>query len=126
MRIRLVWPDCRYQNRHWDAIPIDSFWVECYEDEAMAEIVPRLSQSAKVRFDILMENLYNIDTEPRICFLVSRDLRSIEAIEWTYPFGSLWNAYSPFRQLPAELSIVSLNELAGISIPDELRKTGDD
>jgi hypothetical protein len=55
------------------------------------------------------------------CFLVARDLRSIDPCEFHYPFHQMWNAYSPFREMP-ERKIGRLEELAGIVLP---AKVGD-
>ncbi len=64
---------------------------------------------------------YGGDADPWICFLVSRDGASIEAHPWNFPFGSLWNGYSPFREIP-ELTVSSLAELRTLALPPDLAK----
>lgn len=52
------------------------------------------------------------------CFLVDRDLSTIEPFAPHYPIHQLWNAYSPFETMPLR-EISRLDELKAIQLPDQ-------
>jgi hypothetical protein len=123
MIVRCFWPSCDFRHKQWNASPIDAFWVEATHEEAIQSVFPLLSselQSESEQLAARCENLEETDSQtPRLfCFLVARDLSSIDPFEVHYPFHHLWNAYSPFRSIP-ERTITSLQELAGISVEVE-------
>ncbi len=120
MVVRSYWPSCDYRHKEWGASPIDAFWVEATREEAMQSIFPMLSHELQLESERLAAQCVGLAEEiaqpPRpFCFLVARDLSSIDPFQVHYPFHQLWNAYSPFRAIP-ERTITSLRELAGISI----------
>lgn len=47
MKIKMFWPECEFINGKWSNTPIDSFWVECTEEEAKAKVYPYLSAEEK-------------------------------------------------------------------------------
>lgn len=96
------------------------FWVECTKEEAEASIFPFLSdeliakshKEANGYKDEVLEN-YELDISLRYCFLISRDVSSIEPFSPMYPFHPMWNAYSPF-ELYEPRHITSLNEVTNL------------
>ena len=97
---------------------MDAFWVEATHDEAIQAVFPLLTptkRSQSERFAADYPQLaQQIAQPPRpFCFLVARDLSSIDPFHVHYPFHQLWNAYSPFRAI-AERSIDSLDQLADL------------
>lgn len=120
MIVRCFWPSCNYRQRKRGATRIDCFWVEATHREAMWAVFPMLSRELQLESERLSTKAAwlaaTISQPPRpFCFLVARDLCSIDPFEVHYPFHNLWNGYSPFCSLP-ERTITSLGELAGISI----------
>jgi hypothetical protein len=120
MIVRFLWPSCDYRQKNRGAIPIDAFWVEATHEEAIQSVFPILSYEAQSESEQLAaqcEHLAETDSQPArpYCFLVARDLSSIDPYEAHYPFHHMWNAYSPFRSFPKR-TIRSLVELAGITV----------
>ena len=116
MIVHMVWPRCEYQNGTRGNRAIDSFWVECTPDEADHLIVPRLSPQQREELqDILARN---VEQSPNIFALIAQDLSSIQPMEPNYPYASLWNAYSPFRELrPLEIhDLEALRHLDAVSL----------
>jgi hypothetical protein len=116
MLVRCFWRGCRYRHKEWGAEPVDAFWVEATLAEAEAAIFPRLTQEAVAESKALGERLAelarNLGRSP-YCFLVARDLSSIDPHEVHYPINQMWNAYSPFAAMPRR-KIRRLEELASI------------
>jgi hypothetical protein len=120
MIVRSVWPSPDYRHKKWEGSPIDAFWVQATHEEAIESVFPLLSRELELESEELAaecEDLAKTVSQPPrpFCFLVARDLSSIEPFEVHYPVHQSWNAYSRFRSLPAR-TITSLHELAGISI----------
>lgn len=103
-------------NREWVRDKIDSFWVECTMEEAEGKIFPYLSYEEieesktiwkaqkKEENDILLER-------SSLCYLVSKDLKSIVPYPWYYPYSGQWSAYCPFE----EIRVIEVNELNEVS-----------
>ena len=51
------------------------------------------------------------------CFLIARDLSTIDPFPVHYPVHQLWNAYSPFELMPARV-VTRLEELRSLELPD--------
>jgi hypothetical protein len=120
MIVRRVWPSCDFRQKTWEATLIDAFWVEATHEEAIQSVFPLLSRELELESEELgaeCEDLAETISQPPrpFCFLVARDLSSIDPYEAHYPVHQLWNAYSPFRSLP-DRTITSLHDLAEISI----------
>jgi hypothetical protein len=120
MIVRCYWPSCDRRQKNEGVPPIDAFWVEATHEEAIQSVFPMLSpklQSESERLAARCENLAETISQPPrpFCFLVARDLSSIDPFEVHYPFHHLWNAYSPFRSI-SEQTITSVHELAQISV----------
>jgi hypothetical protein len=100
---------------------MDAFCVEAALEEAEAAIYPRLTQEGLAESMALAERRVEfartLGRSP-YCFLVARDLSSIDPHEVYYPFHHTWNAYSPFEEMP-ERKIWRLEELASIVLPAE-------
>jgi hypothetical protein len=117
--VRLFWRDCRYRHNEWTATRIDAFWVEATLEEAEAAIYPRLTQERVAESKALAERWAEhakSRSQTSYCFLVARDLSSIDPHAFHYPFHHMWNAYSPFAEMP-ERKIEQLEELATIVLP---------
>ena len=120
MIVRAFWPSCTIRQRKRGATPIDAFWVEATHEEAIQSVFPMLShelQSQSEQFAARGEHIAKETSQrPRpFCFLVARDLSSIDPFEVHFPFHNLWNAYSPFRSIP-ERTVTTLDQLAGICV----------
>ena len=109
----MVWPRCEYQNGSWGNEPIDSFWVECTQDEAARLIFPRLSPEQQEQAMALYDE--KVEPSPNTFVLIAQDLSSIQPMEPHYPYGNLWNAYSPFRAI-VPLKIHNLDELRNLDV----------
>jgi hypothetical protein len=121
MIVRWFWRNCDFRHKEWGTTRIDAFWVETTLEEAEVAIYPRLTQERVAESKALAERLARF-AESRgaspYCFLVARDLSSIDPHEFHYPFHHMWNAYSPFAEMP-EMKISRLEELASIELPAE-------
>ena len=52
------------------------------------------------------------------CFLISKNTSFIRPFEVHYPISNLWNAYSPFREMPA-IHVAHLDEIREIDLPEQ-------
>jgi hypothetical protein len=119
MIVRWFWRNCDYRRKEWGAARMDAFWVEATLEEAEAAIHPRLTHEDVAKSKALAERLAEFARSrgrSPYCFLVVRDLSSIDPHEFHYPFHHMWNAYSPFSEMP-ERKIARLEELASIELP---------
>lgn len=122
MRVCYFWPACDFRGKQWGALlPMDAFWIEATAEEAEAAIFPRLQpeQVAESRglAERFLELASTLGSPARpFCFLVARDLSSIDPFCVHYPFHQMWNAYSPFRAMP-EREVVHLEDLTCINLP---------
>lgn len=62
-------------------------------------------------YEQYIKDLYGIDELPDICLIVKRDLSYIGLDEYDYPFGHLWNGYSPWEKIET-VDISGLKDLA--------------
>jgi hypothetical protein len=100
---------------------VHAFWVEATPAEAEAAVFPRLSADAVAESWRLAEQCGHLaeslgSPARPFCFLVATDLSSIKPCVPHYPFHQMWNAYSPFREMP-EKQIDELEELKDIECP---------
>lgn len=121
MLIRYYWPKYKLQKRKKEKASIDAFWIECTEKEAKHNVFLYLSQELQQQAENLGKQGKEMAIEdgypPRsFCFLVTKDLSSIQPFWIYYPFGNLWNGYSPFISLPAQ-EIKCIEEVLSIAIP---------
>jgi len=120
MLIRCFWPACDFRGKSWGAAPVDAFWVEATREEAEISIFPRLNPAALAESKKLAKKHSHLaameDPSRPYCFLVARDLSSIDPFQFHYPFHQLWNAYSPF-ELIGPFMITSLGELGNLQLP---------
>jgi len=117
MIVRYIWKECKFQNGSWNNKPIDSYWIECSSEEANHCIKPFLSEPQIKRLE--KELSYQSLNSPgkgikKIYVLVSNDLSSVQLTSAHYPFGSLWNAYSPFQKIE-EIEIENLEQITRMS-----------
>jgi len=116
MIVRSCWPLCEYRNGSWKSPPMDAFWVEATHEEATEPVFPLLSPAKRCESEqasTQCEVIAGVNSQPPgpFCFLVARDLSSIDPFPLHYPFHILWNACSPFRRIP-ERAISHLDQLA--------------
>ncbi len=115
MKIRLFWPGCDFLKKRWTDQNIDSYWIECTFDEAQNKIYQYLSAAQKAESQKYWEpneegsDIFK-DKRNFLCFLVSKDLYSIEPFPWYYPYSGQWGAYCPFEAIE-EMNINDLNEV---------------
>ncbi len=122
MRVRLIWRECGYRNGKWYALPkIDCFWVEATKDDAYEKVFPLLTPEQVARAKTLSlqdPETSGVQEVPPLpyCFLVARDLSSIDPHETSYPCHHMWNAYSPFEEIRVRY-VDSLHELRDLVSP---------
>lgn len=121
MIVRWFWRDCNFRGKEWGSSPMDAFWVEATEEEAVNEIFPKLQPAAIEESRKLAEQFIHIAEEIGrppypYCFLVTRDLSTIDPFHVHYPFHQMWNAYSPFEVM-ATVNIQSLEEVRTLESP---------
>jgi hypothetical protein len=122
MFVRLFWRDCDARGDRAKAQPVDAFRVEATSEEAEAAVFPLLKAGEVARSRTLAEgcrrSAESLGCPPRaFCFLIARDLSTIDPFPVNYPFHPLWNAYSPFESMPARV-VVHLEELRGLELPE--------
>ncbi len=115
MLIRCFWPKCDYRNRRRGAEPMDCYWLEATLEEAERHIFPLLDEEKVNKAHKLAARGAGIaemrSEVPRLyCFLVAKDLSSIDPFNVAYPFHHMWGAYSPFREM-AERHIGNVEEI---------------
>lgn len=119
MLVRYFWKNCDlYGLCHGDAL-----WVEATASEAESQIFPHLPEETISESRILSEKTGHLAArfsrpDLTFCFVVSKDLSFIRPFHVHYPFHQLWNAYSPFRNMP-DINVKTLDELSEIHIPQE-------
>ncbi len=121
MIVRMFWRGCKYRKKEHQNNPVDSFWVEATAEEAERFIFPLLEPEDERESRILAEGRENISLllggpGRNFCFLVSRDISSIDPFPVFYPSHQLWNGYSPFEAMP-EREIRNLEDLAAMELP---------
>ena len=127
MKIKLFWPKCTYLNKEWCSEVLDSYWVECKKDEAIEKIFPYLSieqiEESNSNYRPKKENAseFGIETD-NYCFLVSKNLNSIESFPWHYPYAGQWNTFCPFEAIN-EFQISDLMELKNHVVAEQKYKT---
>jgi len=110
-----MWENCTYRNGDWGAIPVDAYWVETTKNDAVKHIFPLLVPEARATSLLYGKRGVGVAKDvgkPALpfCFLVAKDLSSIDPHQTHYPFAGQWNAYCPFIEVP-EFVINSLEEL---------------
>lgn len=122
MLVRFFWRNCNNLGRKWGAGCKDAFWIEATEEEAEMHVYPYLpppaieeSRNVAEQYMSIAELIGGNPIRP-FCFLVARDVSSIDPYHVHYPFHQLWNGYSPFEMMP-EMIIESLEELRNIELP---------
>lgn len=116
MRIRYYWRDCNYLNGKWGATPLDAFWVEATQAEAETTIFPLINaktQEASLSFARYQAMMRPETRALQFCFLIARDLSSIDPMDHHYPYSNLWNGDSPFEAID-EINIETLEELRAV------------
>jgi len=119
LKIKLYWPKCNFLNNQWVDVEIDSYWVECAFEEAEKNVFPYLSleqiEQSKRNWKPKEKGSKDIGIETdRLCYLVSKDLKSIVSFPWYYPHSGHWNGYGPFEQMK-EVEIKDLKDVSSIA-----------
>lgn len=115
MRVQLMCRKSIYRGKTWTANPLDAFWVEANLREALSSIFPYLTLEQQQKSREYAEKQPYPDWKReqhagRYCFLVARDLSTIDPFPPLYPHSNQWNGYNPFHEIP-ERKITSLTEL---------------
>lgn len=71
------------------------------------------SDSEKRCYQRYVQELYGIDHMPDICLAVKRDLSDIAVELYDFPFGHMWNGYSPWIKIETAV-IHDLTDLAAL------------
>ena len=115
MLVRRLWRDCDFRRKEWGAPRVDAFWVEATEEEAETSVFPHLEPSAIEESRQLSEQYGKLAEQMgsparSFCFLVAKDLSSVDPFPVHYPIHPMWNAYSPFEAIPS-VHITTLDEV---------------
>jgi hypothetical protein len=116
-----IWKDCTYQNKRWvKNNPTDAYWLECPPEEFKSKILIYASdENRELLLARVAVNKKSIRPEhPNLCFLVTKDLKSIMCMGWAYPFSSHWNWDSPFESIYPHIIIQDLSELARFNLSE--------
>ncbi len=123
MKIKLLWPQCRFLNKQWTKEAMDSYWIQCTIDEAKNKVFIYLSASqieeSMKNWEPKENDVESIKNDSDcLHFLISKDLKSIESFPWYYPYSGQWNAYCPFEEIEeVEISdLKEINALGGVVI----------
>jgi hypothetical protein len=100
---------------------IDAYWVEATKEDAEGQVFPFLPPEAVIESRTLAEEFRELaDTmgvpARAFCFLVAKDLSSIDPRPVHFPVHQMWNAYSPFEPIP-EKKITGLKDLRRLMRP---------
>lgn len=114
MIFQVYWP----QRDRNGAKPIDSFWVEATYEEAEKAIYPFLTPEEIERSKTHAKEGESIASQIGnppcpYCFLVAKNLSTIDPFHVDYPYHQMWNAYSPFKEI-AKHHINALEELKAL------------
>ena len=116
MKIKVYWPNCKYYYKDMDFNRNDALFLECSLEEAKEQLFSRLTE------DQIDQCINNYDPIPQpaflesgietnnICFLITKDQKSLLPEPWYFPYGGQWNANNPFRKIK-EIEIKNLDEL---------------
>ena len=114
MKTSLIWHDCLLNDGK------DSFWVECTDEEVTHCILPFVNGEKDEHLEEIERNrghsLINKNLNEQIfCnyFLISTDCTQIKSFDWVMPYGGMWNAGNPFREIDV-VDFHSLDELQRI------------
>ena len=124
MKIKLYWPKCDFINREWsDHKKIDSYWVESTYEEAVRYVFPYLNpkkiKNCEENWQLQKSGRKDLKKDADyLCFLISKDLKSITPMPWYYPYsghwgGGPWGAGSPFVSIK-KIEITELEELLSV------------
>lgn len=106
----------RIQSRH--TVYNTGSSLEIAKQLMQEETASVLAGEGSFYFD-LIKDCYGIDVVPDICFSVCNDLSVLEVMEHDFPFGHMWNGYSPWKEIHI-VDIDDLNELKEIRRKENL------
>ena len=114
MKTRLIWHDCKLNDDK------NSFWVECTDEEVARCILPYVLEKKDELMIVIERNkgfsqINKNLNEQVFCnfFLISTDYKCIKSYDWVLPYGGMWNAGNPFKEINS-VDFQSLDELQGI------------
>ncbi len=135
MKIKLFWPNCNLHHNDVAFNGCDALFLECSLEEAKKHLFNRLTEkqiSQCIRDYDPNPNLesleFGIETD-KICFLITKDQRSLLPEPWYFPYAGQWNAYNPFQKIK-EIEIKDISETMGLvveldSIPNSIEIEND-
>src|ERR1035441_798153 len=106
MQVLFMWPNREYGAGAADRAKQDAFWLKCSPKEAEQHVLPQLSAAQRTQADELHAQVVS----KSFTSLISRDLTSIQPLPESYPTSQMWNAYSPFIEIPPQ-TIHKLSEI---------------
>ena len=119
MKIKLYWPNCDLHFKNTEFRGNDAFFIECNLEEAKEQKFSRLAEdqiSQCVRdYDPIPQPGFlklGIETN-KMCFLVTKDQKSLLPEPWYFPYAGQWNDDNPFREIKA-IEIKNVDELANM------------
>lgn len=121
MKIKLYWPKCDLHDNKVDFAGDDAFFLECSIEEAKEQIFSYLTD-VEIKESISLYNPipdtmfleYGIDTS-KSCFLITKDLKKILPMKWSFPYSPQWNGDSPFEDIK-EIELKYITEIKDIII----------
>ncbi len=125
MKTRLIWRRCWISNNK------NCFWIECTDEEVSNCILGHVDEKKDKLLQEINRNrghsLINKNINEQIyCnfFLISTDLKNIQSYAWQMPYGGMWNASNPFREIDV-VDFHGLNELKRIyrELPNGLKSS---
>lgn len=125
MKIKLYWPNCNLSFKGISFDSNDAFFLECSLDEAKEQLFKRLTdeqinQCHRDYEPILNEEHLVFGNESnKICFLITKDQKTLLPQPWYYPYAGQWNAYSPFVEIK-EIEIKRIEHLTDIVVDLDL------
>ena len=121
MKIKVYWPNCNFGFSGMEFNGNDALFLECSLEEAKEQLFDRLTD-AEIEHCLRDYNPHpnsgqlecGIETN-NICFLITKDQKSLLPEPWYFPYAGQWNANNPFRKIK-EIEIKNLDELADLII----------
>lgn len=124
MKIKVYWPNCKYYHKEIDFSGNDALFLECSLEEAQEQLFDRLTEDQIDQ--CLLDYVPNANPDHlesgietnRICFLITKDQKTLLPEPWYFPYAGQWNANNPFRRIK-EIEIKDIGELADLIVEVE-------
>lgn len=121
MQIKLYWPNCNLCFKDIEFNGNDALFLECSLEEAKEQLFNHLTDD---QIDQCLRDhnpnpnsgqlKFGIETD-KICFLITKDQKSLLPEPWYFPYAGQWNGYNPFRKIK-EIEINDIGELSDLIV----------